>query len=370
VNAIGFRNVTLWRRTQEEFSYDLKRSLFRLLHRRARRPRRRRTITELSFEIARGEKVGLIGPNGSGKSTVLKLAARILRPTSGNVDVAGHVAALIELGAGFDGDLTVCENVLYYGMLLGFSRAEIRSRLPGILEFAELRDYADIPLKALSSGMNARLSFAIATEVRPDILLIDEVLSVGDEAFRRKSSARMDALWNAHSTIVSVSHDLPFIADSCDRAIWMDQGTIRRIGGAREVVEAYLRDVDAHEIVTRLEPSVPHALQPATGYVDELLVEGRRVTVSGWGILGRGSRRGDHIAVFVDGRKTVEAPYDVERPDVLREYPEIAEPFTGFRIGFNVDDGSGELRVDCAVFDASERRYYLIGDSRTVAVSS
>lgn len=366
-DAIRFEGVTLWRRTQEEFSYDLKRSLFRLLRRRARRPRRRRTITEMSFTIERGEKVGLIGPNGSGKSTVLKLAARVLRPSSGRVEVSGHVAALIELGAGFDGDLTVMENVLYYGMLLGFSRAEIRARLPAILEFAELRDYADIPLKALSSGMNARLSFAIATDVRPDILLIDEVLSVGDEAFRRKSTARMDALWNAHATIVTVSHDLPFVADSCDRVVWLDGGTVRRVGPAREVVQAYLRDVDAHAGAERLDPSVPHALQPATGYVDELLVEGRRITVAGWGTLGRGTRRGDHIAVFIDGRKRIEAPYDIERPDVLREYPEVGDPLTGFRIALSLEE-DGERRVDCAVFDAGEGRYYLIGDSRTVAV--
>ncbi len=367
-DAIRFRDVTLWRRTQEEFSYDLKRSFFRLLHRRARTPRRRRTISGVSFTIARGEKVGLIGPNGSGKSTVLKLGAGVLRPTSGSVDVSGHVSALIELGAGFDGDLTVCENVLYYGMLLGFSRSEIRSRLPGILEFAELRDYADSPLKALSSGMNGRLSFAIATDVRPDILLIDEVLAVGDEAFRRKSAARMDALWNAHATIVSVSHDLPFIADSCDRAIWLDQGAIRMIGPAREVVEHYLRDVDAHQIVARLEPSVPHAFQPATGYVDELLVENGRIIVAGWAILQRGSRKGDHIAVFVDGRKQIEGPYTVPRPDVMREYPDAGELVTGFRIEFVADGMVGERRIDCAVYDAKEARYYLIGDSRIIAL--
>jgi lipopolysaccharide transport system ATP-binding protein len=244
MNAIALKNVNLYRRTQEEFSYDLKRLILHSLLRRYRRPTRRRVLRDFSLEIARGDKVGIIGPNGSGKSTLLKVICGILEPTSGEVSVHGRIAPLIELGAGFDPDLSVAENVVYYGVLLGFARGEMERRLPGILAFAELEDRAVEPLKALSSGMNARLGFAIATDVHPEILLLDEVLSVGDERFRTKSQERMQKLWTEHSTIVVVSHDLDFIEVSCSRAIWLQDGTIAAQGPTREVIRAYRDSVD------------------------------------------------------------------------------------------------------------------------------
>lgn len=240
---IELENVTLWRRTQEEYSYDLKRTIFAVIERRYRPPSRRKVLDSVSFRIGRGEKVGLIGPNGSGKSTTLKVISGILKPTGGAVRVDGSIAPLIELGAGFDPDLSVIENILYYGVLLGRDRAEIRRSIDGILDFAELFDHANEPLKALSSGMVARLGFAIATETRPDILILDEVFSVGDESFRRRSSERIMRFWDERSTILVVSHDGGFINRMCERAILLEEGRLIEDGPSQQVVDTYARRI-------------------------------------------------------------------------------------------------------------------------------
>jgi ABC-type polysaccharide/polyol phosphate transport system ATPase subunit len=184
-----------------------------------------------------------VGANGSGKSTLLKVICGILRPTSGRVFVDGTIAPLIELGAGFDAEMSVVDNVIFYGILLGYSRGEIAARVDSILRFAELADHADEPLKTLSSGMNARLGFAIATEQRPDILILDEILSVGDESFRQKCAKRIATFWDNESTIIAVSHDLHFIRTQCERAIWVDHGEIRMDGPAADVADRYLESV-------------------------------------------------------------------------------------------------------------------------------
>jgi len=248
VRAIEISGVTLLRRTQEEMAYDLKRLLLHSLTKRYRRPRRRRVLHDVSITIERGEKIGIIGPNGSGKSTLLKVICGILLPTAGTVAVHGRVAPLIELGAGFDPGLSVVDNIVYYGVLLGFRENAMRRRIDSILNFAELEDHANEPLKALSSGMMARLGFAIATDVHPDILLLDEVLSVGDESFRSKSNTRMLQLWTEHSTIVAVSHDLSFIEQSCERAIWLQDGSVAMTGEPREVTRAYRESVQSNAL--------------------------------------------------------------------------------------------------------------------------
>lgn len=259
---VEMRGVSLWRRTQEEFHYDLKRLIFSMLQKRYRAPQRRRVLHDISLSIGRGEKLGIIGANGSGKSTLLKVIAGILKPTSGTVEVKGAIAPLIELGAGFDADLSVIDNILYYGVLLGRKREEIKGRIDAILDFAELEDHAREPLKALSSGMVARLGFAIATDVRPEILILDEVLAVGDEAFRRKSSERIGRFWDAHSTIMVVSHDPTFILQQCENAILLDGGHLIAYGSARDVVRAYndrlaaARAVLDREMIERLNDRV------------------------------------------------------------------------------------------------------------------
>jgi ABC-type polysaccharide/polyol phosphate transport system ATPase subunit len=238
--AIEVRDVTLRRRTQEEFHYDLKRTFFDLLRGRMRVGRKRTVLEHVSLTIERGEKVALIGPNGSGKSTLLKVLANVLVPTSGSVSVQGTVAPLIEIGVGFEPELSLVDNIVYYGVLLGHHEDKVKANVDAILDFAELSEVRDEPTKTLSSGMGARLGFAIATQFRPDILLLDEVLSVGDERFRRKCAARLERFWDAHSTIIVVSHDMSYIARTCDRVIWIDHGSVHFDGPSAEGVQRYL----------------------------------------------------------------------------------------------------------------------------------
>lgn len=242
--AVRLQKVTLRRRTQEEYSYDLKRNIFALLEGRHRRPALKAVLSGIDLEVAAGEKIGIFGPNGSGKSTLLKLICGILRPTAGSVDVRGSIAPLIELGAGFDPDLTVNDNIILYGILLGFSKETMIEKTASILEFAELQAYATMPVKTLSSGMNARLGFAVASDVDPDILILDEVLSIGDEHFRRKCSARIQRFWERHATIFVVSHDLGFIEKSCDRVICLQRGRIAFTGAPKTAIRFYLDTVN------------------------------------------------------------------------------------------------------------------------------
>ena len=250
MEAIRLDNVSLIRRTQEEFSYDLKKTLLSFLEGKYRKPSKRCVLDNISLVIEAGEKVGIIGSNGSGKSTLLKVICNILEPTSGKVRVKGNIAPLIELGAGFDSDMSVMENIVLYGVMLGFGEQEMRRRIPEILEFAELEDYISVPVKALSSGMVARLGFAIATDIQPDILILDEVLSVGDESFKNKSKQRIEKFWQAHATILLVSHDLNFLQKSCERVIWLEKGKVKQIGDAEEIIQAYLESVNLAEQLT------------------------------------------------------------------------------------------------------------------------
>ncbi len=270
--AILLDRVTLVRRTQEELHYDLKRSLFRLLRGRLGRVRRRTVLDDFSLRIGHGEKVGIIGPNGSGKSTLLKVIAGILTPTRGRTSVDGTIAPLIELGVGFDGELSLVDNIIYYGVLLGHREDLVRAHVDEILAFAELSEHREEPTKILSSGMAARLSFAIATEFRPDILLVDEVLAVGDERFRRKCSARIDRFWDEHSTIVLVSHDMLSVARTCDRVIWLDEGRMRFDGPAQRAAEAYLATIPTVLSFRRGQELLDLAESHARG---EVLVRGK-----------------------------------------------------------------------------------------------
>ncbi|MBD1215658.1 MAG: ABC transporter ATP-binding protein [Dolichospermum sp.] len=250
MEVIRLDSVSLWRRTQEEFSYDLKKTLLSVVEGKYRQPAKKLVLNNVNLVVDKGEKIGIIGANGSGKSTLLKIISGILRPTTGNVRVRGQVAPLIELGAGFDPDISVMDNILLYGVLLGFSRTEMKARARSILEFAELEDYALVPVKGLSSGMVARLGFAIATDVQPDILILDEVLSVGDEGFKNKCKQRMDQFWDDHATVLVVSHDLEFVSTSCKKAIYLNQGNIKFAGDSQEVVDFYLETVKQSEMMT------------------------------------------------------------------------------------------------------------------------
>lgn len=201
-------------------------------------------LKDVDLRIRKGEVFGLIGKNGAGKSTLLKLIARVLRPTEGRVIVRGRVAPLLEVGAGFHGELTGRENVFLNGTMLGFTYQEMQEKLPRIIEFAELHEFIDAPMRTYSSGMWARLGFAVATDSDPDILIVDEVLSVGDEAFQRKSLARIQSIQDRGATILFVSHNMDSIAHMCHRAAWLDRGQVQAIGEPGEVIEAYRKSQD------------------------------------------------------------------------------------------------------------------------------
>lgn len=204
-------------------------------------------LQDVTLQVKRGEAWGLIGTNGAGKSTLLKVVSRILKPSQGTVNVSGSVAALIELGAGIDPNLTARENIYLNGTLLGYSKEFIESKFDEIVEFSELQDFLDSPVKNFSSGMKARLGFSVATAVEPDILIADEILSVGDIKFKQKCSKKMKAMLSNGTTLLYVSHSTNSIIKLCDKVLWLDHGKTVMSGDAKEVCDAYLEKMNVKE---------------------------------------------------------------------------------------------------------------------------
>lgn len=202
-------------------------------------------VKDVSFQIREGESWGIIGTNGSGKSTLLKAISGILKPYKGKITLDGSVAPLIELGAGFDPNLTARENIYLNGCVLGHTDKYMREHFDEIVDFAELHQFLDSPIKNYSSGMKARLGFAVATMVRPDILIVDEILSVGDYAFRKKCEQRMNEMLTSGTTLLYVSHSLDEVKRLCTHAIWLEKGVTRMVGSAVEVCDAYLEEQKA-----------------------------------------------------------------------------------------------------------------------------
>lgn len=198
-------------------------------------------LNEIDLVVRRGEAVGVVGPNGAGKSTLLKVVARVLRPTEGRVRVRGAVAPILDLGAGFDPELTGRENIYLNGAMLGYTRAEMNRNMDSVLAFADIGAFVDAPLRTYSDGMIARLGFAVATDVSPDLLLIDEVLMVGDKEFQQKCLVRLQAFQDAGATFLIVSHDLESIRKLCTRVIWIANGRIAMDGAPEHVLDAYVR---------------------------------------------------------------------------------------------------------------------------------
>lgn len=196
-------------------------------------------VNDVSFKIKKGEVFGIVGTNGSGKSTTLKMISGILKPTSGKITINGNIAPLIELGAGFDGELTARENIYLNGAVLGYSKKYIDEHFDQIVDFAELRDFLDMPIKNYSSGMVARIAFAIATVITPDILIVDEILSVGDFLFQEKCEKRINELMEGGTTIVIVSHTIAQIERLCDRVMWIEKGNLKMLGETSEVCKSY-----------------------------------------------------------------------------------------------------------------------------------
>jgi len=203
-------------------------------------------LKNINLRVRDGEIMGLIGHNGAGKSTLLKAVARILRPKEGRIIVRGNVAALLGVGAGFHQELSGRENVYLNGTLLGFTKKQMDEKFDSIVDFAELWDYIDQPLRTYSSGMRARLGFAVATDTKPDILIVDEILSVGDESFRVKSAARMEQFRDEGATILLVTHSMSTVSEMCHRVAWIHNGELKMVGETQPIVDLYMEERRLH----------------------------------------------------------------------------------------------------------------------------
>lgn len=196
-------------------------------------------LSEVSFGVKKGEVIGFVGSNGAGKSTLLKVIAGVMKPTKGHVEIGGNICPMIELGAGFDMDLTARENIFLNGAVLGYTKQFIQEKFDEIVAFSELENFLDVPVRNFSSGMVARLAFSIATVVDPEILIVDEILSVGDIAFQQKSENKMRNMIGGGTTVLFVSHSVNQIKSLCDRVVWLDHGHVKKVGPAKEICEEY-----------------------------------------------------------------------------------------------------------------------------------
>jgi ABC-type polysaccharide/polyol phosphate transport system ATPase subunit len=241
-NIIELNNVSMRFNMSKEKVDNIKEYIVRLVQGRIK-------ITEfwalkdVSFAIGRGHSLGIVGVNGSGKSTLLKVIAGVMKPTTGSVGVYGSVAPLIELGAGFDYELTARENIFLNGAILGYSRAEMNAKFDEIMDFSELQEFVDVPIKNFSSGMVARLGFAIATISRPDILIADEILGVGDYKFQLKCEQRMNDIISQGATIILVSHAIEQIEKMCTHTAWIHKGKLMAFGPTSEVAPQYMESL-------------------------------------------------------------------------------------------------------------------------------
>ena len=198
-------------------------------------------LDDLTFNVKKGEVVGLIGSNGAGKSTLLKVVSGVMKPTKGKVEVRGLISPMIELGAGFDLELTARENIYLNGAILGYSKEFLEEKFDDIVKFSELEEFLDVPVKNFSSGMTAKLAFSIATVVNPEILIVDEILSVGDIKFQEKSKGKMLEMIKGGTTVLYVSHSLESIKDLCDKVIWIEHGKLIKMGNAKEICDEYYK---------------------------------------------------------------------------------------------------------------------------------
>lgn len=239
-NAVEIRNVSMMFNKSKEKVDNIKEYFIRLVKHQLMFEEFW-ALRDVSFDIKKGDAVGIVGLNGSGKSTILKIIAQVMKPTSGTVKVEGTVAPMIELGAGFDPDLSARENVFLNGAVLGYSRHEMEEKFESIVDFAELWDFIDTPIKNYSSGMVARLGFAIATANMPDILIADEILGVGDYKFQQKCEERMQKIIDNGATVIFVSHSIEQVKTVCNKAIWLNKGQLVMQGDVDTVCDKYMK---------------------------------------------------------------------------------------------------------------------------------
>ncbi len=241
---IKVNNVSMKFNLGIEKNFSLKQFFINLFKSKKNKPKKEEfwALKDVSFEVKKGEVIGFIGSNGAGKSTMLKVIAGVMKPTKGSVEVYGNICPMIELGAGFDPDLTARENIYLNGAVLGYSKEFLESKFEEIVEFSELREFLDVPVRNFSSGMTARLAFSIATVVDPEILIVDEILSVGDIAFQQKSEEKMKSLIGGGTTVLFVSHSLEQIKKICNKVIWLEHGHIKKIGPSKEMCKEYYEE--------------------------------------------------------------------------------------------------------------------------------
>ena len=290
MTVIRFANVSKQFTLHRQRPRSFQELFLTLLHPRRPAPRQKYwALRDVSFEIEAGEAIGLIGDNGAGKSTALKLMSRIIEPTSGQIEIEGRVGALLELGAGFHPDLTGRENIYLNGSILGFSRAKMDRIFDDILDFSEMERFIDVPVKHYSSGMYMRLAFAIAIHLDPDILLVDEVLAVGDQAFQLRCLDKINEMKRRGVTIVLVTHALDQVRELCDRAIWLKEGQVQDIGPVERVLGEYREEVLAQDQEQILE---------AEQAIREEEAEEQEETPWRWG-----SREAEFVRIqFLDGQ--------------------------------------------------------------------
>lgn len=237
---IHIKNVTMRFNLGMDKNFSLKKMFINMLTFKRHRKELFAALKDITFDVNKGEVVGLIGSNGAGKSTLLKVVAGVMKPSSGSVETRGKICPMIELGAGFDMELTARENIYLNGAIMGYSKTFLDSKFNEIVEFSELQEFLDVPVKNYSSGMMARLAFSIATIVEPDILIVDEILAVGDLAFQEKSRTKMLEMIAGGTTVLFVSHSIDQIKNICTRVIWLDHGKMIMDGKTQDVCNAYL----------------------------------------------------------------------------------------------------------------------------------
>lgn len=238
MNTVNVEHVTMKFRMANDKVMSLKEYMVALIERRLQY-REFTALEDVSFQVHKGEVIGIIGKNGAGKSTLLKIIAGVLKPTNGKVTLKGNVVPMLELGSGFDQELSGSENIFLNGSILGYDKKFLENKFDEIVEFSELKEFIHMPIRNYSSGMLMRLAFSIATVVEPEILIVDEILSVGDEGFQAKSKTRMMELMSGGTTVLFVSHSLKQIEEMCDRVVWLDNHQVREVGQAKDVCAKY-----------------------------------------------------------------------------------------------------------------------------------
>lgn len=239
---INIQNVSMKFNLGIEKDFSMKQAFINIFTGKKKKKEDFWALKNVDFHINKGEVVGLIGSNGAGKSTLLKIVSGVMKPTTGKVTVNGVISPMIELGAGFDANLTARENIYLNGAILGYSKKFLDEKFEEIVEFSELRDFLDVPVKNFSSGMTAKLAFSIATIVNPEILIVDEILSVGDIKFQEKSKHKMMEMIKGGTTVLYVSHSMQSIEDLCTKVVWLEHGKVIKIGDTKKICEEYYKE--------------------------------------------------------------------------------------------------------------------------------